>query len=73
MIKLFRIIIIFFLFFSYITKTFSNDNIKIKLKINNQIVTNFDLKKDYLVALNPNVKIKNELQNKIAKFQERSH
>ena len=70
MIKLFRIIIIFFLFFSYITKTFSNDNIKIKLKINNQIVTNFDLKKekDYLLALNPNLKeLKNELQNKIAK------
>ena len=70
MIKLFRIIIIFFLFFSYTTKTFSNDNIKIKIKINNQIVTNFDLKKekDYLIALNPNLKeLKNELQNKIAK------
>ena len=70
MIKLFRIIIIFFLFFSYTTKTFSNDNIKIKIKINNEIVTNFDLKKekDYLIALNPNLKeLKNELQNKIAK------
>ena len=70
MIELFRIIIIFFLIFSYTTKTFSNDNIKIKIKINNEIVTNFDLKKekDYLIALNPNLKeLKNELQNKIAK------
>ena len=70
MIKLFRIIIIFFLIFSYTTKTFSNDNIKIKIKINNEIVTNFDLKKEknYLIALNPNLKeLKNELQNKIAK------
>ena len=70
MIRLFRIIIIFFLIFSYTTKTFSNDNIKIKIKINNEIVTNFDLKKEknYLIALNPNLKeLKNELQNKIAK------
>ena len=70
MIKLSKIIIIYFLFFGYTTKAFSNDNIKIKIKINNQIVTNFDLKKekDYLVALNPNLKeLKNELQNKIAK------
>ena len=70
MIKLLRIIVIFFLILSYTTKTFSNDNIKIKIKINNEIVTNFDLKreKDYLIALNPNLKeLKNELQNKIAK------
>jgi len=70
MIKLIRVIIIFFLFFNYTTKTFSNDNIKIKIKIDNEIVTNFDLKKekDYLIALNPNLKeLKNELQNKIAK------
>jgi len=70
MIRLFRVIIIFFLFFNYTTKTFSNDNIKIKIKIDNEIVTNFDLKKekDYLLALNPNLKeLKNELQNKIAK------
>ena len=70
MIRLFRIIIIFFLIFSYTTKTFSDDNIKIKIKINNEIVTNFDLKKEknYLIALNPNLKkLKNELQNKIAK------
>ena len=70
MIKLFRIIVIFFLILSYTTKTFSNDNIKIKIKIDNEIVTNFDLKKekDYLLALNPNLKeLKNELQNKIAK------
>ena len=70
MIKLFRVIIIFFLFYSYTTKIFSNDNIKIKIKINNEIVTNFDLKKekDYLSALNPNLKeLKNELQNKVAK------
>ena len=70
MIKLFRILLVFLLFFNYATKTFSNDNIKIKIKINNEIVTNFDLKKekDYLLALNPNLKeLKNELQNKIAK------
>ena len=70
MIKLFRIIVILFLILSYTTKTFSNDNIKIKIKIDNEIVTNFDLKreKDYLLALNPNLKeLKNELQDKIAK------
>ena len=70
MIKLFRIIVILFLILSYTTKTFSNDNIKIKIKIDNEIVTNFDLKKekDYLWALNPNLKeLKNELQKKIAK------
>ena len=70
MIKLFRILLVFLLFFNYATKTFSNDNIKIKIKINNEIVTNFDLKreKNYLIALNPNLKeLKNELQNKIAK------
>ena len=62
MIKLFRIIVILFLILSYTTKTFSNDNIKIKIKIDNEIVTNFDLKKekDYLLALNPNLK---ELKN----------
>ena len=70
MIRLFKIIIIFFLFFSHVTKTFSNDNIYIKIKINDEIVTNFDLKKEknYLIALNPNLKeLKDELQNKIAK------
>ncbi len=70
MIKLFKVVIIFFLLFSYTTKTFSNGNVKIKIKINNEIVTNFDLKKekDYLIALNPKLKeLKNELQNKIAK------
>ena len=53
MIKLFRIIVIFFLILSYTTKTFSNDNIKIKIKIDNEIVTNFDLKreKDYFLSV----------------------
>ena len=70
MFKLFKVVIFFFLLLSYTTKTFSNDNIKIKIKINNEIVTNFDLKKEknYLIALNPKLKeLKNELQNKIAK------
>jgi len=70
MIRLFRVIIIFFFFFNYTTKTFSIDKIKIKIKIDNEIVTKVDLmkEKDYLIALNPNLKeLKNELQNKIEK------
>jgi peptidyl-prolyl cis-trans isomerase SurA len=57
------------LFFSH-GKNFANENILIKIKINNQIVTNFDLEKEfkYLTALNPNLKnISNELKIKIAK------
>ena len=48
----------------------ANENISIKIKINNQIITNFDLEKEfkYLTALNPNLKnISDELKIKIAK------
>ena len=68
MTKLYRILIIFFLFFGYTNKTFSN--ITIKVKIDNEIITNFDLEreKNYLIALNPNLKeLKIDLQNRIAK------
>ena len=70
MTKLYRILIIFFLFFGYTNKTFSNENITIKVKIDNEIITNFDLEreKNYLIALNPNLKeLKIDLQNRIAK------
>ncbi len=70
MIKLYRILIIFFLFFNYSNKAFSNENIIIKVKIDNEIITNFDLEKEknYLIALNPNLKeLKIDLQNRIAK------
>ena len=61
-----------FLFFLllYQNESFSNEKISIKIKINDQIITNYDLEKEkkYLMALNPNLKNLNEkLQNKIAK------
>ncbi len=70
MTKLFRILIIVFLFFNFTKNVFSAENITIKVKINNEIITNFDLEKEknYLIALNPNLKeLKKNLQNKIAK------
>ena len=68
--KLKILITTFFILFFFHGKNFANENILIKIKINNQIVTNFDLEKEfkYLTALNPNLKnISNELKIKIAK------
>ena len=57
------------IFFS-INKTYANETIFIKIKIKNEIITNFDLEKErkYLIALNPKLnEINKDLQIKIAK------
>ncbi len=67
-----KAIIIFFCFvvvFS-VNKIYADENIFIKIKIKNEIITNFDLEKErkYLIALNPKLKNVNQnLQIKIAK------
>jgi len=68
--KLKILITIFLILFFFQGKNLASENILIKIKINDQIVTNFDLEKEfkYLTALNPNLKnISNELKIKIAK------
>ncbi len=70
MTKLYIIFIIFFLFFNFSKISFSKENITIKIKIDNEIITNFDLEKEknYLIALNPKLKeLKGSLQDRIAK------
>lgn len=63
--------IIFFIIIIFNThKSYSNEKIYIEIKINNEIITNFDLEKEknYLNALNPNLKdLKDELQITIAR------
>ena len=64
------LITIFLILFFFQGKNLASENVSIKIKINDQIVTNFDLEKEfkYLTALNPNLKnISNELKVKIAK------
>ena len=68
--RLIKTLIFVIIFFGFINKAFSNENILIKIKIDNEIITNFDLEKEkkYLIALNPNLKnLKKNLQIKIAK------
>ena len=57
MIKKISSIIIFFL--AFISSSFSENNVYIKYKVDNEIVTNIDIKNEenYLIALN------NELKN----------
>ena len=57
----------FFLFLIYFLSTslsFSNINLKIVMKINNEIITSYDIEKEknYLLALNPNLKNIDEKQ-----------
>ena len=58
MIKLKNLIILLSFFFSLINFSNSEINLKIIMKINNQIITNYDLEKEanYLMALNPKLK-----------------
>jgi len=58
MIKLKSLIILASLFFSFISFSYSEINLKIIMKIDNQIITNYDLEKEanYLLALNPRLK-----------------
>ena len=65
-----KILLILFLLNTFQTQSFSQENIEIKIKINDQIITNYDLEKEknYLMALNPNLKnLESKLQYKIAK------
>ena len=58
------------LLFFYSNKTLSDEKISIKIKINNEIITNFDIERErkYLNILNPNLKdLSDQLQIKIAK------
>ena len=62
MIKLKNLIILISFFFSLINFSHSEISLKIIMKINNQIITNYDLEKEakYLLALNPRLKEINE-------------
>tara|TARA_B100001063_G_scaffold246981_1_gene289024 strand:- start:849 stop:1781 length:933 start_codon:yes stop_codon:yes gene_type:complete len=64
--KIFFCILAFF----FASKIYADENIFIKIKIKNEIITNFDLEKErkYLIALNPKLKnINKDLQIKIAR------
>ena len=65
-----KYILILILLNTFQTQSLSQENIQIKIKIDDQIVTNFDLEKEknYLMALNPNLKnLEKNLQYQIAK------
>ena len=67
--KIFFLVAIYLLFFST-NYSFSNINLKIVMKINNEIITTYDIEqeKNYLLALNPNLREIDEIQLiKIAK------
>ena len=58
MIKLNNLNIILLIFFSLINFSYSEINLKILMKIDNEIITNYDIEKEanYLLALNPSLK-----------------
>ena len=65
-----RIVFFCLIFFSSISIALSEINLKIIMKINNEIITSYDIEKerDYLLALNPNLKeIENDQLIMIAK------
>ena len=65
--KIFFLAIIFFLSINY---CFSDMNLKIVMKINNEIITTYDIEKEknYLLALNPKLRKIDKIQlTKIAK------
>ena len=67
--KLINFIFIIIIFLLNNNKLLSDEKVLIKFKINNEIITNYDLEreKNYLSVLNPNLKkIEEELQIKIA-------
>ena len=67
--KLINFIFIIIIFLLNNNKLLSDEKVLIKFKINNEIITNYDLEreKNYLNVLNPNLKkIEEELQIKIA-------
>ena len=58
MILLKKIFLIITIYLLTTTVSFSNINLKIVMKINNEIITSYDIEqvKNYLLALNPNLK-----------------
>ena len=58
MINLKKIAILFLIYFSLSNLSYSKINFKIVMKINNEIITSYDLEKEinYLIALNPQLK-----------------
>ena len=70
MISLKKIFFLLTIYFWFINSSFSNIDLKIVLKINNEIVTTYDIEqeKNYLLALNPKLREIDEIQlTKIAK------
>ena len=70
MISFKKIFFLLTIYFTCINSSFSNIDLKIVLKINNEIVTSYDIEqeKNYLLALNPNLREIDEIQlTKIAK------
>ena len=59
-----RIFFLIAFYFLTISLSFSNISLKILMKINNEIITSYDIEqeKNYLLALNPNLKQMNENQ-----------
>ena len=64
MISLKKIFFLLTIYFSFINSSFSNIDLKIVLKINNEIVTTYDIEqeKNYLLALNPKLREIDEIQ-----------
>ena len=70
MMKFINFTIFIGILFFYSNETLSDEKISIKIKINNEIITNFDIERErkYLNILNPNLKsLNDQLQIKIAK------
>ena len=58
MIFLKKIFLLLTVYFSFTSFSFSNIDLRILMKINNEIITTYDVEKEknYLLALNPNLK-----------------
>ena len=70
MISLKKIFLLLTVYFWFVNSSFSNIDLKIVLKINNEIITTYDIEKEknYLLALNPKLREIDEIQLiKIAK------
>ena len=72
MILLKKIFLIITIYLLTTTVSFSNINLKIVMKINNEIITSYDIEqeKNYLLALNPNLKEIDE--NRLLKIAKKS-
>ena len=64
MILKYRIVFFWIIFFSFISTVFSEINLKIIMKVNNEIITSYDIEKErnYLLVLNPKLETMDEKQ-----------